>query len=150
MKVLKGILVDHSKKTYTDAETRFYSTTVEDVQKDDVFSVWAHGRLTYFKVTQVMETYEYLPVENGGVALEDVSVALNRIDFKQYIVAKKVLEKTKRIRACLAERVKEATEQKQFAELIKNATTTESKAEIKALQDQLKALVENPESVLED
>lgn len=150
MKILQGILVDHSKKTYADAETRFYSTTVEDVVKDDVFSVWAHGRLTYFKVQKVMETYEYLPVENGGVALEDVAVALNRIDFKQYIVSKKVLEKTKRIRACLAERVKEATEQKQFAELIKSATTTESKAEIKALQDQLKALVENPESVLED
>ena len=97
-----------------------------------------------------METYEYLPSENDGIKLEDVSVALNRIDFKAYTVAKKVLEKTKRIRACIAERLAEAKESQQIAELIKTANTTERKAEIKALQDQLKALAENPESVLED
>ena len=150
MKVMKGILVNHTVKTPDCAEQRFYTTTVEDVKKDDVFAVWAHGKLAYFKVKAVMETYEYLPSENAGVKLEDVSVALNRIDFKAYTVSKKVLEKTKRIRACIAERLAEAKESQQIAELIKTADTTERKAEIKALQDQLKALAENAESVLED
>ena len=150
MKVMKGILVNHTTKTPDCAEQRFYTTTVEDVAKDDVFAVWAHGRLSFFKVKSVMETYEYLPAENGGVKLEDVSNALNRIDFKAYNVAKKVLEKTKRIRACIAERLAEAKESQQIADLIKTASTTERKAEIKALQDQLKALAENPESVLDD
>ena len=149
MKIMKGILVDHSKKVNPDAETRFYKTTLDDVAVDDVFSVWAHGRLTYFKVKTVLDTFECLPAENCGTALEDVSIALNKVDFKAYNVTKAALAKTKRIKACIAERIAEGKAKKELDDLIK-ATTGDEKESIKALMAQLKALSDNPESALED
>ena len=108
MKVLNGVLVNHTKKVDCDAEERFYLTADDSVKKGDIFSVWAHGRLAYFKVMNVMEKYEYLKAENDFVELENIPFALTKIDFEAYNVNKAYVAKRARIVACLKERVAES------------------------------------------
>lgn len=148
MKVLKGILVDHTKKENEYAETRFYVTKEDEVAKGDIFSVWAHGRLTYFKVKKVFAKYEYLASENDGVAIEDVMPVLNKLDTKSYNVFKFVLKKTKRLTACLEERVIDGKKQRELSDTIA-ALKGSAKAEVKAILDDLKALEEDPEAVMD-
>lgn len=149
MLVMKGILVQHTKKENEDAEVRFYTTNVEEVLKGDIFAVWAHGKLAFFKVQKVFAKYEYLKAENGGVALEDVPMAMTRIDTKSYNVFKIVAAKTKRLTAALQERIEEGRKGRAFADALAELKG-EKKAEAKALMDAIKALEENPESALED
>ena len=149
MKVLKGILVDHTNKESLDSETRFYKTTVDTVEKNDVFVVWAHGRLGFFKVRKVFETFEYLTSENGGVDLEDVPLTLNKVNNEEYKLAKAVLQKEKRIKQCIKERIAEAEIDVEVEEGIKKSTPAIKEA-IKELQNQLKMLKEHPETALED
>lgn len=149
MKVLKGTLVDHTVKEDLGEGTRFYTTNDETIVKGDIVSVWAHGRLGYFKVKKVLETFEYLSAENNDIELEDVSLALNKVDTTSYNIHKAFLAKKKRIEACIAERVAEGAMNKMTDEAIK-AVSPEKKAEIKALQDQLKALIADPKTALDD
>lgn len=149
MKVLKGTLVNHTVKNDLDGEVRFYTTNDESIVKGDVVAVWAHGRLGFLKVSKVLETFEYLSAENNDVELEDVSLALNKIDTTAYNINKAFLAKKKRIEACINERIAEGAVSRVADEAIKNVSA-DKKAEIKALQEQLKALVANPASALED
>lgn len=149
MKVLKGTLVNHTVKDDLDGEIRFYKTTNDSIVKGDVMVVWAHGRLGFLKVKQVLETFEYLSAENCGTELEDVSLALNKVETTEYKVNKAFLAKKKRIEACIQERIAEGTFNKVVDEGIKNVSA-DKKAEIKALQDQLKALIAEPATALED
>ena len=149
MKVLKGTLVNHTVKNDLDGEVRFYTTNDESIVKGDVVAVWAHGRLGFLKVSKVLETFEYLSAENNDVELEDVSLALNKIDTTAYTINKAFLAKKKRIEACINERIAEGAVSRVADEAIKNVSA-DKKAEIKALQEQLKALVANPASALED
>lgn len=149
MKVLKGILVSHTKKENADAETRFYVTQEDEVAKGDIFAVWAHGKLTYFKVKKVFAKYEYLRSENGGVELEDVPQALNRIDFKSYNILKAVAAKTKRLTAALQERIVDGKKARELADDLAGLKG-EAKADAKALVDALKELEANPESALDE
>lgn len=147
MKVLKGILVDHTKKENECAETRFYTTKEDEVAKDDIFSVWAHGRLAYFKVKKVFAKYEYLASENGGTAIEDVIPVLSKLDTKSYNVFKFVLKKTKRLTACLEERAIDGKKKRELANTIATLKGS-AKAEVKSIMDDLKALDEDPEAVM--
>ena len=149
MKVLKGTLVNHTVKNDLDGEVRFYTTNDDSIVKGDIVAVWAHGRLGFLKVSKVLETFEYLSAENNDIELEDVSLALNKIDTKEYNINKAFLAKKKRIEACITERIAEGHFDKVTDEAIKSVSA-EKKAEIKALQEQLKALVANPASALED
>lgn len=149
MKVLQGVLVSHTKKENTDAETRFYKTQLDEVAKGDIFAVWAHGKLTFFKVKKVFAKYEYIKSENGGVALEDVPQTLNRIDFKSYNILKAVSAKTKRLTAALQERIIEGKASRDLAADLASLKG-ESKADAKALLDALKELETNPESALDN
>lgn len=149
MKVLKCVLVDHSKKTPECPETRFYTTELDEVAKGDIFSVWAHGRLAYAKVVKVFAKYEYLASDNNGVAREDLLPVLGRIDFKSYNVVKKVQAKLKRLTACLQERIVDGKGEKDIAEAMKSLKG-EAKAEVGAILADIDALKANPESVLDD
>lgn len=149
MKVLKGVLVSHTKKENDDAESRFYTTQLDEVAKGDIFAVWAHGKLAFFKVKKVFAKYEYLKSENGGVALEDVPVAMNRIDFKSYNIFKAVAAKTKRLTSALHERICEGTKSREIADALAGLKG-EAKADAKALMDALKELETNPESALDN
>lgn len=149
MKVLKGTLVNHTTKEDLDGEARFYKTTNDEIVKGDVMVVWAHGRLGFLKVKSVLDTFEYLSAENGGIELEDVSLALNKVDTTEYKINKAFLAKKKRIEACIKERIAEGTFNKAIDEGIK-AVSAEKKAEIKSLQDKLKALIADPTTALED
>lgn len=149
MKVLKCLIVNHTKKEDYSSEVRFYVTKEDEVAKGDVFSVWAHGRLAYAKVQKVFAKYEYLKSENNGVALEDLPVAMNRVDFHSYNVFKAVAAKTKRLTACLQERLEDGKKTRAVSDALKELKG-EAKADAQALIDALKALEENPESALED
>lgn len=149
MKVLKCLIVNHTKKEDYSSEVRFYVTKEDEVAKGDVFSVWAHGRLAYAKVQKVFAKYEYLKSENNGVALEDLPVAMNRVDFHSYSVFKAVAAKTKRLTACLQERLEDGKKTRAVSDALKELKG-EAKADAQALIDALKALEENPESALED
>lgn len=149
MKVLKCILVDHSKKEPADAEVRFFVTELDEVAKGDIFSVWAHGKLTYAKVKKVFAKYEYLSSDNDGIAREDLPVALNRIDFKSYNVFKKVTAKMKRLQACLEERIIDGKNEKTIAEAVKGLKG-EAKKEVEAILKDIATIEANPEAVLED
>lgn len=149
MKVLKGTLVNHTTKEDLADEVRFYQTTDNDAAKGDIYVVWAHGRLGFFKVKKVLDTFEYLASENCGVALEDVSLAMTKLDTKPYAINKAFLTKKKRIEACIEERIADGSYEAQVAEDIKKVSA-DKKAEIKALMAQLDALKANPESALED
>lgn len=149
MKVLKTILVNHTKKEPEYAETRFYVTELDDVAKGDVFSVWAHGKLTYAKVKQVMEKHEYLSTENGGTMREDLPIAMNRIDTTTYQINKKAQSELKRLNACLQERIIEGKYQAAIDATIK-ALTGEAKDEVKAILAKIKGIETDPCSVLAD
>lgn len=147
MKVLKGIIVNHTVKEDLTDEVRFYKTNDDTIVKDDIVSVWAHGRLSYMKVKNVLDTFEYLASENGGTLLEDVSLALNKLDTSAYNINKAYLAKKKRIEACIAERISEGVFNNKVAEAIKGVSASK-KAEIKALQAQLSALEADPSTAL--
>ena len=149
MKVLKCILVDHSKKESENAEVRFYTTELDEVAKGDIFSVWAHGKLTYAKVKKVFAKYEYLASDNNGVAREDLQPVLNRVDFKSYNVLKKVAAKMKRLQACLEERIIDGKNEKTIAEAVKGLKG-EAKEEVAAILKEIEAIKANPDSVLDD
>ena len=149
MKVLKGTLVNHTVKEDLTDEVRFYKTTNDTIAKGDIVTVWAHGRLGFLKVKKVLDTFEYLSTENNGVALEDVSLALNKVDTKEYNINKAFLTKKKRIEACIDERIDEGRYETEMAEDLKKVSA-DKKAEIKALQAKLEALKANPETALED
>ena len=139
MKVLKGVLTDHTVSNGLPKETRFYVTTVEDVKAGDIFSVWAHSKLAYFKVTDIYEKFEYLKAENGGVDFEHLPLTLNRVDLDSYKATKEKRAKKDRLIACLKERIAESERDNSINKLIAEATGS-SKTEIKALKDQIKAL----------
>lgn len=149
MKVLKGTLVNHTVKDDLDGEVRFYKTTNDSIVKGDIVVVWAHGRLGFLKVKAVLETFEYLASENNNVELEDVALALNKVDTAEYKINKAYLLKKKRIEACIKERIAEGAFNKSVEDGIKSVSS-DKKAEIKALQAQLEALNSNPASALED
>lgn len=149
MKVLKGTLVNHTVKNDLDNEVRFYKTTNDDVKSGDIFVVWAHGRLGFLKVAKVFDTFEYLASENGDTELEDVSLAMNKVNTEEYQINKAFLAKKKRLEACINERIAESSYDNIVAEGIKKVSA-EKKAEIKALKDKLDALIENPASALVD
>lgn len=149
MKVLKGILVNHTKKECDEAESRFYATQLDEVAKGDIFAVWAHGKLAFFKVKKVYAKYEYLSSENDGVALADLPVAMNRIDFHSYNVFKAVAAKTKRLTACLQERIVEGKKSRDLADIMATLKG-EAKADVKAIVDAMKALETDPESALDE
>ncbi|MBQ2174483.1 MAG: hypothetical protein II453_05310 [Alphaproteobacteria bacterium] len=139
MKVLKGVLTNHTVSNTLPKEVRFYATTVEDVKAGDIFAVWAHSELTYVKVTDVFEKYNYLKAENGGVDFEHLPLALNRIDFDAYKDIKEKRAKKDRLVACLNERIAEGTKNAEVEKLIKEVSGS-AKDEIKALRDEIKAL----------
>ena len=141
MKVLKGVLTNHTVNSDLPKEVRFYVTTVEDVKEGDIFSVWAHSRLAYFKVTNVYEKFEYLKAENGGVDFEHLPLTLTRINVDEYKATKEKRAKKDRLLACLKERIAESERNNAIDELIAGAKGT-AKTEIKALKDQIKALDE--------
>lgn len=149
MKVLKTILVNHTKKEPECPEIKYLRTTEDTVAKGDVFACWAHGKLAYAKVKTVLNKYEYIKAENGGVDLEDVPFALARIDFKSYNVFKAVSAKTKRLTSALKERVEELKEKKTLKDVLAGTKgkIREDVDEILAAIDELKS---NPESALED
>lgn len=149
MKVLNGVLVDHTKKVGCDAEERFYLTTDDSVKKGDIFSVWAHGRLAYFKVMNVMEKYEYLKAENDFVELENIPFALTKIDFEAYNVNKAYVAKRARIIACLKERVAESGLDSDLDAKVKGLKG-DAKKDADALVAALKALDADPKTALED
>lgn len=149
MKVLKCVLVNHTKKESDDAEVRFYATQLDEVAKGDIFSVWAHGKLAYAKVKKVYARYEYLASENNGVSLEDLPQAMNRIDFKSYNIFKAVAAKTKRLTAVLQERLLDGRKEKELADAMANLKG-QTKVDVKAILDDLKALEANPESALDN
>lgn len=149
MKVLNGVLVNHTKKVADDAEERFYLTTDDSVKKGDIFSVWAHGRLAYFKVMNVMEKYEYLKAENDFVELENIPFALTKIDFEAYNVNKAYVAKRARIVACLKERVAESGLDSDLDAKVKGLKG-DAKKDADALVAALKALDADPKTALED
>lgn len=149
MKVLNGVLVDHTKKVGCDAEERFYLTTDDSVKKGDIFSVWAHGRLAYFKVMNVMEKYEYLKAENDFVELENIPFALTKVDFEAYNVNKAYVAKRARIVACLKERVAESGLDSDLDAKVKGLKG-DAKKDADALVAALKALDADPKTALED
>ena len=149
MKVLNGVLVDHTKKVDCDAEERFYLTADDSVKKGDIFSVWAHGRLAYFKVMNVMEKYEYLKAENDFVELENIPFALTKIDFEAYNVNKAYVAKRARIIACLKERVAESGLDSDLDAKVKGLKG-DAKKDADALVAALKALDADPKTALED
>lgn len=149
MKVLKCLLVDHTKKEDCSDEIRFFVTELDEVAKGDIFSVWAHGRLAYAKVKQVYAKYEYLASENNGIAREDLPVAMNRIDFKSYNIFKKMGAKMKRLEACLQERLVDGKKKQTVAEAMKGLKG-EAKAEVEAILKNIANLEADPESVLAD
>lgn len=149
MKVLKTVLVNHTKKESDDAEVRFYATQLDEVAKGDIFSVWAHGKLAYAKVKKVYARYEYLASENNGVSLEDLPQAMNQIDFKSYNIFKAVAAKTKRLTAVLQERLLDGRKEKELADAMANLKG-QTKVDVKAILDDLKALEANPESALDN
>lgn len=149
MKVIKGTLVNHTIKEDLDSEVRFYQTTDDSIAKGDVVVVWAHGRLGFLKVKSILDTFEYLSAENNDVELENVPLAMTKIDTTEYKINKAFLAKKHRLEACINERIGEASYDNLVANGIKMAST-EKKAEIKALKAKLDALVENPASALED
>ena len=147
MKVLKGIIVNHTIKEDLTDEVRFYTTNDDTIAKGDIVSVWAHGRLNFLKVKNVLDTFEYLSAENDGIALEDVPVAMNKVDTTSYATHKAYLSKKKRIEACIKERIAEGAFIKMANDAMK-AVSADKKAEIKALQAQLSALEADPSSAL--
>ena len=149
MKVLNGVLVNHTKKVDCDAEERFYLTADDSVKKGDIFSVWAHGRLAYFKVMNVMEKYEYLKAENDFVELENIPFALTKIDFEAYNVNKAYVAKRARIVACLKERVAESGLDSDLDAQVKGLKG-DAKKDADALVAALKALDADPKTALED
>ena len=149
MKVIKGILVNHTVKEDLDSEVRFYQTTDDSIVKGDVVVVWAHGRLGFLKVKSVLDTFEYLASENDGTELENVSLAMGKVDTTEYKVNKAFLAKKHRLEACINERIAEGAYDTMIAEGIKKVSA-DKKAEIKALKDKLDALIENPATALED
>lgn len=149
MKVLNGVLVNHTKKVADDAEERFYLTADDSVKKGDIFSVWAHGRLAYFKVMQVMEKYEYLKAENDFVELENIPFALTKVDFEAYNVNKAYVAKRARIVACLKERVAESGLDSDLDSKVKGLKG-DAKKDADALVAALKALDADPKTALED
>lgn len=149
MKVLNGVLVNHTKKVDCDAEERFYLTTDDSVKKGDIFSVWAHGRLAYFKVMNVMEKYEYLKAENDFVELENIPFALTKVDFEAYNVNKAYVAKRARIVACLKERVAESGLDSDLDAKVKGLKG-DAKKDADALVAALKALDADPKTALED
>lgn len=148
MKVLKTILVDHTKKEPEFAEVRFYVTDLDEVTKGDIFAVWAHGRLAYAKVKKVFAKYEYLASDNDGIAREDLPWALNRIDLTSYNVFKAATAKMKRLQACLQERIVDGKAEKTIAEAMKGLKG-EAKKEVEAILKDIATLEANPESALE-
>lgn len=149
MKVLKTVLVNHTKKESDDAEVRFYVTQLDEVCKGDIFAVWAHGKLAYAKVKKVYARYEYLASENNGVALDDVPQAMNRIDFKSYNIFKAVAAKTKRLTAILQERLLDGRKEKELADAMAGLRG-QTKIDVKAICDELKAIEADPESALDN
>lgn len=149
MKVLNGVLVNHTKKVFDDAEERFYLTADDSVKKGDIFSVWAHGRLAYFKVMNVMEKYEYLKAENDFVELENIPFALTKVDFEAYNVNKAYVAKRARIVACLKERVAESGLDSDLDAQVKGLKG-DAKKDADALVAALKALDADPKTALED
>ena len=149
MKVLNGVLVNHTKKVDSDAEERFYLTADDSVMKGDIFSVWAHGRLAYFKVMNVMEKYEYLKAENDFVELENIPFALTKVDFEAYNVNKAYVAKRARIVACLKERVAESGLDSDLDAKVKGLKG-DAKKDADALVAALKALDADPKTALED
>lgn len=149
MKVLKGILVTHTKEEPSDKEVRFYATQEDEVATGDIFSVWAHSKLAYFKVKKVYASYEYIKAENEGIELLDLPQTVGYIDVRGYNIFKAVAAKTKRLTSALHERIDEAKKSKDLTEVI-TSIRGKKKADITALVDALKTLETDPESALED
>lgn len=150
MQVLKGLIVDHTKKEDYSSEERFYSVpSDEPVAKGDVFAVWAHGRLAFFKVKAVLQTYEYLKAENNGVLLDDIPFVLTKIDFEAYNINKAYNAKRARLVACLKERISEGASTEEFAASVKSLKG-QTKKDAEALLASLKEIDDNPSKALED
>lgn len=141
-KVLKGILVNHTKKEVAGAEVRFY-THEGDVEVGDIFTVYAHSQLCNFKVKEIMETAEYLSCENRGTPLSKVMPVLDvkdngSLDMDRYKTTKEALAFVDRQKMILAERLADAerakavkdavkeTGDKSIAELLKTITDVEA------------------------
>lgn len=149
MKVLKVVLVNHTKNVAEGAEERFYRTNLDEVAKDDIFACWAHGKLAFGKVRKVYAKYEYLKSENAGVELDEVPFALDRIDFKSYNIAKAVAAKAKRLTSALKERVEEFKEKKTIKDILTGSKGA-IREDVDAILADMEALKSNPESALED
>jgi len=147
--ILKGVLVSHTKDEPDSKEFRFYATSEKEVAKGDIFSVWAHSKLAYFKVKEVYAEYEYIKAENGGTQISDIPLTIGKVDIKNYNIFKAVAAKTKRLMSALHERMDEVKGAKDVGEVLKIAKGSQ-KAGISALVAQIKALEEDPESALED
>lgn len=141
MKVVKGILTDHTVSNSLPKEVRFFVTTETEPKAGDLFSVWAHSKLSYLKVTDVYEKFEYLKSENNGVDFEHLPLTLNRIDLDAYKATKEKRAKKDRLLACLKERMEEGVRDANIDEMIAKAKG-DAKEEIKALKAQIKALDE--------
>lgn len=146
--VIFGNLITKTGKNAVDGEARVY-TFNGDVAKGDVFSVWAHSELAYFKVKKVINKYEYVSSDNNGVALSDLKPVIQKIDFKSYNLAKKFTAKMRGYLAALHERCEEAKAKGDIESVIKSLKG-EKKADVQALVDAIEALKANPESVFED
>ena len=150
MQVLKGLIVDHTKKEDFSSEERFYSVPGDaEVQKGDIFAVWAHGRLAFFKVKQAIKTYEYLKAENNNIPLEDIPYVLSKIDFEVYNINKAYNAKRARLVACLKERIQEGATAEEFASSVKSLKGDNKKA-AEALLASLKEIDDDPRKALED
>lgn len=146
--VMFGNLVNKTGKNSVDGEARVY-TFQGDVAKGDVFSVWAHSELAYFKVKKAINKFEYVSSDNNGVALSDLKPVIQKIDFKSYNLAKKFTAKMRGYLAALHERCEEAKAKGDIEDVIKSLKG-EKKADVQALVDAIEALKADPESVLED
>lgn len=145
--VMFGNLVT-SNKTTDKGEARVY-TFNGDVAKGDIFSVWAHSKLAYFKVSKVINKYEYVSTDNGGVALSDLKPAIQKVDLSGYRLAKAFTAKIRGYMAALHERLDEAKAKGDVENIIKSLKG-EKKADVQALVDAIEALKADPSSALED
>lgn len=146
--IMFGNLITKTGKNAVDGEARVY-TFNGDVAKGDVFSVWAHSELSYFKVKKVINKFEYVSSDNNGVALSDLKPVIQKVDFKSYNLAKKFTVKMRGYLAALHERCEEAKAKGDIENVIKSLKG-EKKADVQALVDAIEALKANPESVFED
>lgn len=146
--VLFGNLITSTSKSADKGEARVY-TYQGDVAKGDIFSVWAHSKLAYFKVSKVINKYEYVSTDNDGVALSDLKPVIQPVCFKSYNIAKAFTAKMRGLLAALHERVDEAKAKGDIEGVIKSLKG-EKKADVQALVDAIEALKADPESAMSD